>query len=363
MHCAKCGMEAAPSARVCQHCGTELSGRYAVSPAAPDQMTPSNSVELPYAGFWRRVAAFAIDGILLGTVGQALGVALGARLATLGQGGRWIGFVIAAIYVIPAHHFWGQTVGKRVMGLRVQRLDGAPLCLSTASIRYLALAVPWFLNGVFFTASQWPWALLVAVGVVLGSVLLIGILGNLYLLTLNRPSRRLIHDWLAGTIVVRAAPERLALPSEGIKAAPVHVVIVGFIPAAILAILGWIALRAHVTPRQIAQLQTAQEAVNRLPGLLQGSLVDQENFGTGGRTHLISVQLWVTDQDETKRRILKRQAVGTILRLYPDSRAVDGIAVVSRWGFDIGIATLWRSDNESHSVVEWQGMLGGPSGP
>jgi uncharacterized RDD family membrane protein YckC len=95
--------------------------------------------------------------------------------------------------------------------LRVQRLEGGPLSVSVATLRYGALAIPWFLNGMFFTAPHWPWALLIAVGVILRSVLFVGILGNLYLLIFNRPSRRLLHDWVAGTVVVRASIERAAL--------------------------------------------------------------------------------------------------------------------------------------------------------
>ena len=358
MGCPKCGAKSGPSDRVCQHCGAELGGRYAVSPAALDQTTPANTIEVPYAGFWRRVAAFALDGILLGIVGQGLGAAFGEHFATLGQAGRWVGFVIAAVYVIPAHHLWGQTLGKRIMALRVQRLDGGPVSLSAAGLRYLALAVPWFLNGVRFTASHWPWALLIAVGVVLGSVLFVGILGNLYLLLFNQPSRRLIHDWVAGTVVVRANPARSALPADGVRVAPVHAAIVALIPVVILSGLGWIALRTHVTPAQIADLQSAQNALSRLPGVIQGSLVDQQNFGPKGRAHVIAVQLWITDSDEQRLRAVQRQAVATVFREYPNSRAADSIAVVSRWGFDIGIASLSRGDGEVHTIAEWQQILG-----
>ncbi len=363
MDCPKCGAQTAPSDRVCQQCSGELAGRYAVSPAARDQTTPAPPIELPYAGFWRRVGAFALDCLLLGLLGQALGVAFGERFATLGQSGRWIGVAIAALYVIPAHHLWGQTLGKRALGLRVQGLDGGPVSLSRASVRYLALAVPWFLNDLYFSAPHWPWMLLIAAGVVLGSVLFVGILGNLYLLIFNRPSRRLIHDWVAGTVVVRAAAEREPLSLEEVKVKPIHVATVGLIPVAILALLGWIALRVQVSAGQVARLQRVQEALSRLPGILQGGLVDQQNFGPKGRTHVIAVQLWVSDHDETRRGALLRQAVATIFREYPESRAADDVAVVCRWGFDIGIASLSRSSGEVHSVADWQRMLGGLSAP
>lgn len=361
MSCPRCGAATAIADRECRQCGAELNRPYAVSPAALEQTTPADVPKSPYGGFWRRVGAFAIDAFILGIVGQGLGIAFGTAFSSLGQRGRWIGFFVAALYLIPAHHFWGQTLGKRALDLRVQRLDGGSLSLSAASVRYLALAIPWFLNGLFFTAPQWPWALLIAVGVILGSVLFIGILGNLYLLIFNRPSRRLLHDWVAGTVVVRASAERAAAPAAGVKVMPLHLAIVGLIPVAIFALLGAIALRVHVTALQMTQLQRAQAALSHSPGVLQGSLTDTQNFGPKGRTHVIAAQLWVTEVDAAKRRALQRQAAATILTQYPNSRTADGIAIVSRWGFDIGIASGWRSDGEVHSVAEWRGLLGGAS--
>jgi len=361
MSCPKCGAATAIADQQCRGCGAELNRPYAVSPAALQQTSPADVPKNPYGGFWRRVEAFAIDGFILAIVGQGLGLAFGAEFSSLGQSGRWIGLFVAALYVIPAHLFWGQTLGKRALDLRVQRLEGGPLSVATASVRYLALAIPWFLNGLFFTAPRWPWALLIAVGVILGSVLFVGILGNLYLLIFNRPSRRLLHDWVAGTVVVRASTERAVMPTAGVKVTPRHLAIVGVIPVVIFALLGWIALRVSVTPLQMAQLQRAQAALTRSPGVLQGSLVDQQNFGAKGRTHVIAAQLWVAEADAAKRQALDRHAAATILQQYPNSRSADRIAVVSRWGFDIGIASSWRSDGEVHSVAEWQGLLGGAS--
>jgi len=361
MSCPKCGAATAIADPRCRQCGSELNRPYAVSPAALEQSTPAAALKSPYGGFWRRVGAFAMDGFVLAIVGQGLGLAFGASFASLGQSGRWIGFLVAALYVIPAHHLWGQTLGKRVLDLRVQRLEGGRLSVAAASVRYLALAVPWFLNGLFFSAPQWPSALLIAVGVILGSVLFVGILGNLYLLIFNRPSRRLLHDWVAGTVVVRASPSRAAVPAAGVRVTPLHMAIVGLIPVVVFAALGSIALRTHVTPGQIAQLQSTQEALSHSPGVLQGSLVDQQNFSAQGRTHVIAAQLWVAEADAAKRRVLGRQAAATILKQYPNSRTADRIAIVCRWGFDIGIASTWRSDGEVHSVADWKRLLGNAS--
>lgn len=332
-----------------------MSEETTVSASTPTEPgIPSKLGSVRYAGFWRRVAACVLDGLVLGMVGQILGLLFAQQFMTLGQAGRLIGFAIAAGYFIPAHHLWGQTLGKRLMRIRVQALDGRPVSVTAATIRYAALDVPWFLNGVFFTGSNWPKVLLIAAGVVLASVLFIGILGNAYLLLFNRPSRRLIHDVLAGTIVVNADSDRVAVIPDDARLAPIHWVVVGLIPVAVLGVLGWVALRVKVTPTQFSELQSTQVALSRLPGVLEARLVDQENFRGA---HVISAKLWISNVNEAEDRTVLRQAVAQILETYPASRAADGIGVDVTRGFDIGIASLWRRNAEFHSIEEWQRAL------
>ncbi len=362
MSCPNCGAATAIADQRCRQCGTELNRPYAVSPAALAQTTPVGEIEVAYAGFWRRVGAFLIDAVLLWLVGQALGALLAQPFAMLGQGGRWIGFVMTGLYVIPAHHLWGQTLGKRLLAIRVQRLDGGPVSVSAATVRYLALAVPWFLNGVFFSGTGWPWVFLVLVGVILGSVLLIGILGNTYLLLFNRPSLRLIHDAIAGTVVVRASSERWATPSEGARIAPIHVTIVALIPLVVLGVLGWIALRGDITSTQIAELRRTQAALSGLPGVIQASLNDRRNVSSKTTSHVVSIGLWVVEPNGAKYAMLERQAVATVLEKYPRSRTVDALVVEVTYGFDIGIASLWHRRADIHSVADWRRMLGAGAG-
>ena len=110
MSCPKCGAATAIADPQCRQCGAELNRPYAVSPAALQQTSPADVPKSPYGGFWRRVGAFAIDGFILALVGQGLGLVFGASFSSLGQSGRWIGFLVAAVYVIPAHHLRGQTL-------------------------------------------------------------------------------------------------------------------------------------------------------------------------------------------------------------------------------------------------------------
>lgn len=107
--------------------------------------------------------------------------ALGAggifRLAAVVAG---IFFAASGAYTIPQTAIWGQTIGKRITGLRVVARDGG-------------LRVGW-------AAALWRWCLpsVVSFAWGVGSALSVGA----YLWALTNPERRGLHDMVAGTTVV-----------------------------------------------------------------------------------------------------------------------------------------------------------------
>src|ERR1700683_174667 len=106
------------------------------------------------------------------------------------------------------------------------------------------IAVPYFCNGLFATLHDAPSWVDILVGVVLGTILVISILGNTYLLLFNRPSRRLLHDLVTRSVVVRVASPRTAVQ------APVALGHLGAFAAIVVAIfLGglWLAQRVGTT--------------------------------------------------------------------------------------------------------------------
>jgi uncharacterized RDD family membrane protein YckC len=66
----------------------------------------------PRAGFWRRFGAVFIDGLILAIVDFVISIALRG----VGYG---LSFVVAAVYFTYFEGSSGQTVGKRVLGIRV----------------------------------------------------------------------------------------------------------------------------------------------------------------------------------------------------------------------------------------------------
>ena len=121
------------------------------------------------AGFWRRVAAWVIDTIivLVGTylVGSFLWPDLvettthvsesdGARLEVVSYALSWLGSIVfgIALGVYTALQEAGRaqaTVGKRMLGLRVTGLDGGRISLLTAILRCWPLWLPGLVSMVF----------------------------------------------------------------------------------------------------------------------------------------------------------------------------------------------------------------------
>ena len=125
-----------------------------------------------YAGWWKRVIAFAVDWFVLG---MAFSV-----IPSDASDGVWL----VALLVLPVAYFSGfhavvngQTIGKALFGIAVRLDDGQPVDLSRAVVRALVQGVLW-----------------------------ITVIGGIFdaLMPLGERRNRALHDRAAGTVVVRA---------------------------------------------------------------------------------------------------------------------------------------------------------------
>ena len=101
-----------------------------------------------FGGFWIRVVAFIIDGIILGII-------QGVLLSAAGSAGQGLASVISIAYFIILWGTTGQTIGMMPFGLRVVRnADGGKLTWGNAILRYIGLIVAFaaLLIGVIWVA-------------------------------------------------------------------------------------------------------------------------------------------------------------------------------------------------------------------
>jgi uncharacterized RDD family membrane protein YckC len=129
----------------------------------------------PKAGFWIRFLAILIDSIALGVISSAIGAIL--SLNTNGRSG--LSVLLGLVYYV---FFWsksspwpGQTIGSKLLNVRVIKTDGSDLEISQALIRYV---------GFFISAI----------------CLLIGLIWAAF-----DPQKQGWHDKIAGTYVIKAS--------------------------------------------------------------------------------------------------------------------------------------------------------------
>jgi uncharacterized RDD family membrane protein YckC len=93
------------------------------------------------AGFWIRFAAIFVDGIILGIVTTIINVALNLNVTNRGGLQTLLGIVYYAYFWSSNSPWPGQTIGNKLLNIRVVRTDGSDLSLTTALIRYVGLFI------------------------------------------------------------------------------------------------------------------------------------------------------------------------------------------------------------------------------
>lgn len=147
----------------------------------PERRLPAPAgVRVRYGSWWRRAAAFVVDGIALGIVDAVLAV------VPLAAGARW-GISLALLSPVATLAYFtiqhgsrrGQTLGDRAVGIAIRNAaDGGRVTYGQAfgrAFMIMLFAGLWFLGG--FADFLWP---------------------------LWDRKRQAWHDKVAGTIVVRS---------------------------------------------------------------------------------------------------------------------------------------------------------------
>ena len=121
--------------------------------------------EIVYAGFWKRVAAYTIDSLLVGMVGGIIGTIIGAVMGAIVLAGdssgvglvlvqlvtQLISIAISAAYYAGFHASTGMaTLGKMAVGIKVVRTDGTRISLARGIGRYFATLLSGLIIGIGF---------------------------------------------------------------------------------------------------------------------------------------------------------------------------------------------------------------------
>jgi len=155
-----------------------------------------------YQTFGRRVGAGILDSIIILPVNWGVSILLTVISPTSTMLVWAVPGFISALYFILMHYYRGQTLGKMVAGVKVLDDSETPINFGQSIVRSLPqLFIPMFAVS-FSTADQ------SAADTIAFLAGLIYVLTSLFsivnvIVCLANDKRRALHDFIAGTIVVR----------------------------------------------------------------------------------------------------------------------------------------------------------------
>ena len=111
-------------------------------------------VGAPLARPGQRLAAMAVDGLLLAMVANAVNFAVGDTQKWMDHLGVHVGWALVYFTLLP---YWmhGQTPGKKLLGLQIIELTGRPLTLMLCFCRYGGYAAGLATGGFGFVQLLW----------------------------------------------------------------------------------------------------------------------------------------------------------------------------------------------------------------
>ncbi|WCN13647.1 RDD family protein [Marinomonas mediterranea] len=302
-------------------------------------------------GFWRRIGALFIDTLVLGIFGYVVGLLLEDAFVQLGGWGRLIGFFVSITYfgVMNSSLSNGQTIGKKILNIKVVDSSNSTISLPKSFLRYSFLAVPFSLNGAQITNE----ALLSYLMYPLSFIIFGGLFSISYLYVFNRVTRQSLHDLVVGTYVVNAE-----VSSEELNSVwkPHLGVVAGLFIAAAL-VPAFTSGLAKSEP--FKGLLATQEAINsneavKYAGVTEGSSTFTSSDSGSTTTTYVNTQAFLFENNVDDPDTAK-QLAQTIIKTYPESLNKNLIQVTLTYGYDIGIASKWNSYNHQFNPQELKG--------
>lgn len=304
-------------------------------------------------GFWRRIVAFVIDISILGIIGLVLGAIGFDFFATIGIYGRLIGFTIALLYfgLANSSKFSGQTIGKKILKIQVVDSKGETITVPKSFLRYIILALPFFLNGAPFSPEILQNKLFM---IVLGFVVFFMGGTILYLYIFNRKTRQSLHDVVSNTFVVNfeSRPTNEAIWKGHFISLGIFLVI--FL-IAITIFLPRLAKKQFFQDLQSTQLAIQESGLVEYSTISAGKTWSSDASGNSEFTYC-AINAKLNHRPENFEKIIFRIAK-IVLNTYQPIYDKSSLTVNAIYGYDIGIASGWKSQSQSHSPKEWEQIL------
>lgn len=179
MYCQHCGNQIPDDSQFCPECGNRITNT-PTDPPVSHQPSPEPD-EVEYIGFWERFGAHIIDSIILTILSIVVFICVAVMLlvTTLDY---YTSIYLSVLACFPVSYLYYAylessprqgTFGKSFLGIIVTDLDGSRISFGRATVR--------FIGRVIESISY----------------------GLLYLIIPFTAKKRGLHDFMAGTVVVR----------------------------------------------------------------------------------------------------------------------------------------------------------------
>jgi uncharacterized RDD family membrane protein YckC len=316
-----------------------------------------------YSKFWNRVGAFFIDIIVLALLGFILGLFLKDTFVQLGSQALLIGFIISLVYFGLGNSliFKGQTLGKKILKLRVVDKNLDTISLQKSLLRTLIYTVPYFFLNYGLNGSTQFSTLFIAKEIILLSFLIILPIHFI----INSSTRQAIHDLILKTYVV----ELEAYPGQQLKKSRFSPIIYsGIVLIVLITLFIFFNLQNRNLIETAKKLVPISEQIDR-NNEVQNSSISQ-NFSTvrklGSDENISKTNSLVLDIELNKNLIsdinpediaelaFVKDAVKIILKDVPNAKRFDFIQVNLIYGYNIGIYKSSNSMTVSNTIENWE---------
>lgn len=175
--------------------------------------------EIEYAGFWSRLGALIIDGLISIPL-ILLVMYLNGRGKDFNYYTLCLNFVFTLWYFVYLPKRYGGTPGKLSLGLRITREDGQPIQWKEAFLRY-SVFLAFFISNtmvMIFSLMQVDDATLTSLGWLKRTAYLTSFYPDYFklyqwcfygwyllgiIVLLSNSKKRAVHDFIAGTVVIK----------------------------------------------------------------------------------------------------------------------------------------------------------------
>ncbi len=319
-----------------------------------ESQPPPLPADAQVSGFWRRLLALVVDEAILSVPAVLLGFLFFEQFAKLGGWGRAVGFIVALFYfgLMNSTLGGGQTLGKRLMKVRVVNGSDSPISVARSFLRFLILGAPFFLNGAAFPPSWFTsW-----IGVIIG-IAIFGIGGSIiYLFIFNRRSRRTLHDLIVGTYVLKTtSPSGVPKP----KTWGGHYVVIGLLFCA--CAVAPIFLKRLAEKPLFKDIVSLQSTLLAQPNVWSANVISGSTvfWGPSGKALISATTMNVrVDSPIDNYDAFVNNISRLLFQNYPELANRDRVIVNVIYAYDLGIARGSVGRNYNFSPAEWQQRIG-----